>query len=172
MKNSSKNCKTKRILIDGFNLIYKFPQLAEHMYHGELNKAMDGLIEILAEYKSKKKKSIAVVFDGKKEEGSSLQREKRSGMKVLYSHDYSADFVIMNMIKNDKEPKMITVITSDKEILFFLNRYYTPSIKSEDFAEMIVSELEEKEKLQPEKDENIELSEDELSFWQKMFSGK
>lgn len=172
MKNSLKACKTKRILIDGFNLIYKFPELAEHMYKGELNAAMNKLLGILKDYKQKKKKDITVIFDGKKEEGSSLMKEKVNGIKVRYSHDYSADFIIMSIIKNDKEPRMITVVTSDKEILFFLNRYFTPSIKSEDFSEMIKEELTEKPDLEPEKKEDVKLDEEEISFWQKLFNEK
>ncbi len=172
MKDSHKVCKTKRILIDGFNLMYKFSETDEHMHRGELAIAMNKMISIAGDYAKSAKKDLTIIFDGKKNEGDPVKNEKKKGIKIEYSHDLSADFLIMQKIKKDKEPKMITVVTSDNEILFFLNRFHTPSIKSEDFAEIIKAEFAEPEVIISEKDENVKLNEDEVSFWEKMFKNR
>lgn len=157
-------------LIDGFNLIYKFPHLEEKMYQGELNSARDGLMEILKESLSIKKRRYRVVFDGKRNISDTTRREKKGTIDVYYSLDYSADHLIKEFIKKDSNPRMTTVVTSDKEILFYVNRFRARTMKSEDFARMITQELEEAAKpSEPEKPSAQELSEDEISFWEKLF---
>jgi len=162
------------LLIDGFNLIYKFPHLEELMYLGELNKARAGLLDILNDYKKiKKKEKITVVFDGKKNISDNLKSERIAGIPIFYSLDLSADYIIKQFVKKDKNPKMITVITSDKEIIFYIKRFNAKNIKSEIFARDIQQQIEESNSPKiPEKDENPILSEDEINFWEKLFTKK
>lgn len=143
-----------------------------HMYQGELSHAMKKLIILLGDYQKKAKKNITIIFDGKKEEGNNLKKEKVNSIKIEYSHDLSADYIIMQKVKNAREPKITTVITSDKEIQFFLNRFFTPYIKSEDFSQIVKNELQAIEGEIPEKDIDIKLSQEEVNFWQKMFTKK
>ena len=81
-------------LIDGFNLIYKFPHLEEMMYRNELNRARKGLIDILKRFEHIKKAEIRVVFDGKKNQGDNTEQEHSGKIKIYYSLDYSADHLI------------------------------------------------------------------------------
>ncbi len=143
------------------------------MARGDLRSAMKGLLEILRDYAKAEKKKIRVVFDGKKESGNDLHQEMVMGIEVFYSIDYSADFLIMNFIKHDPKPNMITVVTSDKEIVSFVNRFRAHVITSENFSDLIKEKLEPViEKEIPEKSENVNLSDDEISFWEKLFSKK
>lgn len=160
-------------LIDGFNLIYKFPDLEEMMYRGNLNDARSGLLEKLREYQRIKKARLRVVFDGKKLPSSSVRSEKVGTIDVYYSLQYSADFLIKEFIKKDPNPRMSTVVTSDKDIQFFVNRFRARVMTSEKFAEMLNAAVEEfynQEK--PEKEEEPEISSEEVSFWEKMFRKK
>jgi len=165
------------LLIDGFNLIYKFPELEALMYSGRLNAARAGLLVKLKEYQKIKKTSIRVVFDGKKDKAVETTSEKVGKIDVYYSLDYSADYLIKQFIKKDLNPKMTTVITSDKDIIFYINRFGAKNITSEKFAEIVNSafaeilEEEELQKITSEK-ENPSVSEDEISYWQKLFRKK
>jgi predicted RNA-binding protein with PIN domain len=173
LKASLKACNTKQILIDGFNLIYKFPDLEELISRGDLRGAMRGLLDILKDYRKTANKKIRVVFDGKKESGNQTESEKVGGIDVYYSIDHTADFIIMNMIKHDPRANLITVVSSDKEIVSYVNRFKSPVILSENFADLVIQTLEPKEPPDPpEKDQNISLSGDELTFWEKIFSKK
>ena len=159
------------LLIDGFNLIYKFPELEKNMYRGKLNEARRGLIEILFDYNKIKKTKIGIVFDGRRDLGDNTRQEQIMGIQVYYSHDFSADHLIKEFIKQDPNPRMTTVVTSDKEVIFHLNRFKPEIIKSEDFAELVLEKLKEQSlpPEPPEKDENPLLSQEEVSFWEKMF---
>jgi len=165
------------LLIDGFNLIYKFPDLESMMYSSQLNAARAGLLEKLKEYQKIKKTAIRVVFDGKKDKTIETNSEKIGKIDVYYSLDYSADFIIKQFIKKDINPKMTTVITSDKDIIFYINRFGAKNITSEKFSEIVnntVKESLEAEKLQSltaEKEHPL-VTEEEISYWQKLFTKK
>ena len=170
MKTSSKLCNTNAVLIDGFNLIYKFPDLEEKMSRGDLPGAMRGLLGILKDYQAHTNKKIRVVFDGRKQKGLDMTSERVGAIDVFYSLDYTADFVIMQFIKQDPRPALTTVVSSDKQIVSFVNRFGAPFIHSENFAELVVKTLEPAEEpLPPEKDENVSLSEEEVGLWEKLF---
>lgn len=170
LKTSSKVCNTHAVLIDGFNLIYKFPDLEERMSRGDLPGAMKGLLDILKDYQAKTKKKLRVVFDGKKQKGLEMTSERYGVIDVFYSLDYTADFVIMQFIKQDPKPALTTVVSSDKAIVSFVNRFGAPFILSENFAALVVQTLEPAEEpAPPEKEENVSLSEEEVGFWEKMF---
>lgn len=165
-------------LIDGFNLIYKFPELESLMYLGQLNKAKEGLLDILKEYQAiNKKRSIKVVFDGKKDIAIDITSEKAGKIDVYYSLEYSADFLIKQFIKKDLNPKMCTVITSDKDIIVYVTRLGAGHITSEKFADMVNHSIkeyweeQEEKKVSAEK-ENPSITQDEISYWQKLFKSK
>jgi predicted RNA-binding protein with PIN domain len=165
------------LLIDGFNLIYKFPDLEAMMYLSQLNSARAGLLEKLKEYQKLKKTAIRVVFDGKKDKTIETTSEKIGKIDVYYSLDYSADYLIKQFIKKDLNPKMTTVVTSDKDIIFYINRFGAKNITSEKFAEIVNAAfkeyLEEQElnQLTAEK-ENPSVTDEEISYWQKLFRKK
>ena len=173
MKTSLKTCNTRQVLIDGFNLIYKFPDLEEKISSGDLRGAMGGLLDLLSVYRKKTGKKIRVVFDGKKEAGLDLKQEKSRGIDVYYSINQKADYLIMRFIKDDPHADRVTVVTSDKEIVSYSNRYRAPVVLSENFADLVNEELQPDEEPEPpEKDDNVNLSDDDLSFWEKLFSGR
>ncbi|EMO10988.1 YacP-like NYN domain protein [Leptospira borgpetersenii str. Noumea 25] len=58
---------SSQVVIDGFNLIYKFPDLEEYMVRNRLLEARQGLLERIESYSQKKKEqTFHVFFDGKK----------------------------------------------------------------------------------------------------------
>ena len=158
------------VLIDGFNLIYKYPDLEILMYQDRLSDARKGLLEKLKKYKDLTNYKIRVVFDGKKETLLEIRSEKVSGIDVYYSLDFSADFLIKEFIKKDLNPRMTTVVTSDKGIVDYVSRFKAKTQKSEDFIKHMDEVLNKTEvDLEPEKDENPVLSAEEISYWEKQF---
>jgi len=161
------------ILIDGMNLLYKFPDLEGLMYEGRLEDARKGLLGILREYRAIKKEHIRVVFDGRRKPGDTTRTETLGRIEICYSHDLSADYIIKEYVKHDANPRMITVVTSDKDILFYVNRFKTRNITSEKFSDQVRETIENANKVEsPEKETDPVLSDDEMRFWEKMFNRK
>lgn len=173
MKNSSLHLQTKWLLIDGFNLIYKFEHLHSLMNTSRLHEAMEGLLVQLDSFENKTGKVITVVFDGKKREGVNTQHENYRNLSVVYSLDKTADDIIMKHIKTCKTPADITVITSDKQIVSFVKRRGSKVMLSENFEKLLSATLNNNKVIEPEelpeKQSDVELSTEEISFWEKMF---
>jgi len=158
------------ILIDGFNLIYEFPELEGLMYQGSLSEARSGLLNKLKDYIRITGTHIRVVFDGKKEMSLDIRSEKAGKIDVFYSLDYSADFLIKQFIRKDINPKMTTVVTSDRDIISFVSRYKAKVMRSDKFAKHINHRIDKYyESIIPEKEENPCLSEKELLFLENLF---
>jgi predicted RNA-binding protein with PIN domain len=161
------------LLIDGFNLIYKFPSLEEKMLRGFLEEARRGLLDLLKEFQKIKKSHIRVVFDGRKNPSRGLRTERIGTIDMYYSLEYSADFLIKEFIKKDPNPKMTTVVTSDKDILFYVSRFSARTMTSEKFADMVTRAIEEQyEVALPEKEDDPVVSQEEVSFWERIFTRK
>jgi len=160
-------------LIDGFNLIYKFPDLERMMYQNRLSDARRGLLTKLKEYQSITKAKITVVFDGKKDVSLEINKEKVQSIDVYYSLDYSADFIIKQFVKKDINPRMTTVVTSDKDIIDFVFRFKAKVKTSEEFFKQYNETIESYLNIiEPEKDENLNLSEEEIYYWEEQFKKK
>jgi predicted RNA-binding protein with PIN domain len=161
------------VLIDGFNLIYKFPHLESMMYENRLNDARKGLLEILDEYNRIKTEKINVIFDGKKNPSDNTTRDRFRKMDIYYSIDYSADYLIKELVKKNINPKMLTVVTSDKDIIVFAERFRAKVVKSERFAAGVLKEIEDfKHSSVREKEDDPHLSQEEISYWEKIFKKK
>lgn len=158
-------------LIDGFNLIYKFPQLEELMYQDRLVDARVGLLNKLKEYQKIAHPRIRVIFDGRKDISLEIKREKVGSIDVYYSLDYSADFLIKEFIKNDLNPRMTTVVTSDNDIIQYVSRFRARVKKSEEFVNIVNNAIDRwLESHTIEKDDNPLLTEDELLYWEDVFN--
>ena len=159
------------VIIDGFNLIYKFPELEEFMYMNLLDKARKGLLDILKEYNSIKKEQIFTVFDGKKNISDNTKKETCGPIEVSYSLDLSADFLIKNFIKKSQNPKMVTVVTSDKDIIIFARRFKAKVFTSEEFSKTILSIINDYKTSQiQEKETDPDVTDDEITYWEKKFN--
>jgi predicted RNA-binding protein with PIN domain len=123
-----------RILIDGMNLIYKFPDLASFLVDSRLEDARVGLLtHLLQYYKDKKAMEVLVFFDGKKVSDPDCYSEIFETISVHYSHAKKADDLIIGYLTLTPVPSQCLVITSDKEIVSFARRVRAKRKSSEDF---------------------------------------
>jgi len=132
-----------RILIDGMNLMYKFPDLAFMLVEFRIDDARAGLLAYLWQfYHDKKDIQVLVFFDGRKTNNEDCYSESYEGMSVHYSHEKKADELIIGYLTLAPVPSQCLVITSDKEIINFARRIGAKRISSEDFHKDWVSFVE------------------------------
>jgi len=119
------------LLIDGYNLI--------GIFHRDLKKAREDLIQTIISYKNKKGHNITLVFDGYKEGAIAETKEFIGGITVIYSGTgEKADDVIKRILKAEK--KFWIVITSDRDIKKAAWRENCVAIDSSIFLDIINSE--------------------------------
>lgn len=160
------------LVIDAFNLIYKFPELEENMYRGELEAAMSGLVATLqqAQKKSKKRFVWHIFFDGKRKPGDETRSLEVGGMTLYYSQDLSADHLIMEFVKRTPSPGEVKVVSSDKKLMDFVRKHRCARQSSEEFAAWVQGVLDAEDVPPPPgKKEDPELSKSEVDFWRDMF---
>ncbi len=120
-----------KILIDGYNLI--------GIYHKDIKKARENLIQNLINYSKEKKHDITLVFDGYKEGPGKETCEIRGGIRIIYSGaGEKADDVIKRILKNDKT--FWIVVTSDRDIEKTVWRKNCVAIDSSIFFDILMGE--------------------------------
>ncbi|TGL95162.1 NYN domain-containing protein [Leptospira barantonii] len=162
---------SSQVAIDGFNLIYKFPDLEECMYQNQLSKARQGLLETIELYSKKKiKQTFHVFFDGKKEVGSEVFQENFGKLNVYFSRDRKADDVIKEFVRTNVRPSEIQVVSSDKEIFFHAKKWGAHPITSEEFSAIVTAEISPpKPEVDSEAFKDKKLNPEELEYWKNIF---
>jgi predicted RNA-binding protein with PIN domain len=160
------------LVIDAFNLMYKFPDLEDFMQNGRLEDARRGILSILLEFRDQWKKPLEIhlFIDGKKRPGDETSQETVGGINVYYSLDLSADYAIRMFVKNAPSPGEIRVISSDKQVMYHAKKNRCHVQKSEEFAVWIKRTLSSAGNEPEDVEDSPELSEDDIAFWQTMFS--
>jgi len=121
----------KKYIIDGNNLIGKIKTLFS-LQQKDKNQSRKNLIKILDKYFVNLNANVSLHFDGF--ENDPIHSAK---MKILYSNNNSADTEIIKEIDNSKNPKLLTVVSSDSKILNYAKVNSCSVIKCEDFAKTI-----------------------------------
>jgi len=114
----------RKYIIDGNNLIEKIPELKG------LNKEVlrEKLAFILERYFYNKKVKVSLHFDG----FANAQIRAR-GLKITYSENRIADDKIRDEISYAKNPKLITLVSSDNALRDFAKKNSCTIISSEEF---------------------------------------
>lgn len=159
------------VLIDAFNLIYKFPELELFMYEDKLDEAKAGLFSLLLEVREKAGNPNYIVFvDGKKVKGDyETIQEEIQGMKIYYSQEQDADELIKSFIKENPRPGTLSLVTSDKKIIQFARQFKVRCITSEAYSNTIMQLLNNYRPDNPEEDKP-EFNVQDLDEWMKAFS--
>ena len=106
----------KQLILDGYNVIHKIPQLS-----AALNTSLEESRRLLANFMMTWKKTHAyngrmcVVYDGR--DGIINRGEASYGIKCIYTKTkQEADDRIISMVKSSQEPEAITVISNDNYV--------------------------------------------------------
>jgi hypothetical protein len=119
------------IIIDGYNLIRQSKKL-HNLDQQDIQLGRERLIDMLAAYQKVKPHRITVVFDGTHTQLSSPQRDRRSGIAILFSaRGESADTLIKKMAGIEREKAL--VVSSDQEIVRSVKGHGATTISAADF---------------------------------------
>lgn len=127
-----------RIVIDGYNLIRRVPELRV-LDRDDLEAGRDGLVQELSTYRAGKGHRIIVVFDGAEALHLGGSRERVAGIAVRYSpRGRSADSVIKEMCR---ESQADVVVTADREIMDAARRAGVTPVSPDLFWDKVQEEV-------------------------------
>ncbi len=123
------------IIIDGYNLIRQWPELAR-LDRTALEAGREGLLEALQRYRRAKGHRVTVVFDGREQGGQAETSEHARGIAVRYSRQgETADSVIARLVA--EAGQAATVVSSDRAVQTAARRSGAAAISSPEFVEKI-----------------------------------
>jgi predicted RNA-binding protein with PIN domain len=104
-----------RFLIDGYNLMHRLG-LARPRALGQLERCRDNLLDWLTCNHQARSDSVAVVFDGSETISRSRDDYTDRGIRIRFSVGRIADDLIEEIIDTDRDPRRLTVVSSDRRI--------------------------------------------------------
>ncbi len=119
------------VLIDGYNFIRRSASLrVQDELALELGR--DALLERLRQYRRNRGHRITVVFDAASKPLLAEEHSQQKGIRIIYSRQgETADSVIKRICH--KEGRKLLVVTSDRELATFAERFGSLAMDSEDF---------------------------------------
>ena len=124
-----------RIIVDGYNLIRQWPELAM-LDRADLQSGREALLGELQAYQRAKRHQITVVFDGRERGGISGGMERAGGVGVRYSRQgETADQVIARLAAEGGAGAVI--VSSDREVQAAARRHGAAPLSADEFMERI-----------------------------------
>lgn len=149
-------------LIDGHNLIGKLPDISLDDPNDEAK-----LVQKLMGFCARERTAVTVVFDKGQTAGRS--RMSTSYVEVVFASSRSnADNLMIERIRNEKNPKMMTVVSSDNDVLSAARRRQMQTLKSAEFAAILKRPLPPP-KPGPDEAHDVYLTPKEIEEWLRIF---
>jgi predicted RNA-binding protein with PIN domain len=152
----------KTILVDGYNLIFHFPEIRKRM-EMDLESARDELVRLLRMVVNEKQEKMVVVFDG---DDRAVCPSKQVGcIQVIFSRKpEGADPLIKRYIEREHDSVSL-VVSSDAEIVSYAKLYGVRTSTSKQYAYHV------HQALSPDIEKQVEesMNEDEIDEWMRLF---
>lgn len=109
-------------LLDGYNIIKQSDFLSSGASKKDVR---SGLVRFITDKNpcGSSNNKVTIVFDGKSDMVGFMpygESTRKYGMEVIFTSNESADDKIKELVSSSKNPKMIVVVSDDKEIQFFI----------------------------------------------------
>ena len=112
-KMTIKPLKPKYIIVDGYNIIFAWEELAQ-LAKGDLDAARRRLCDILSSYAGFTKTKLVVVFDGYKQKGNPGEKSQFHNIQVVYTREgETGDAYIEALVHDIGTNYNLRVATSD-----------------------------------------------------------
>ena len=159
---------TNKIIIDGWNVCWKIPEIAE-LIPDNLAMARKKFNLAINNYFLNKKSVYKIIYDG--QPGIVSSKYEFKGQDIQFSKNpESADQKILSFLKIQKNPSIWTIVSSDRELTGRARNLGVNVIASEDFILKL-----RKSKIQlndDSKKNNPNLSKNEINDWLDLFNNQ
>jgi len=114
---STPSSSSKHLIIDGYNIIYAWPDLAKILREDGPDRARDQLAQRIRVIHDIESLRTTLVFDGQGKEIQITRPTKELSFSLVFSPARtSADGIIEQLVANSKKPADVTVATGDRAL--------------------------------------------------------
>lgn len=161
----------RELLIDAYNVIYADPRLGP-LVRRDAERAREEFLALVAQRVPADGTATVVVFDAMRDPAPPTQtgrtnREYTRGLHVVYARE-TADTWIRERIRNHADPRLITVVTSDREILATVQAHGAGVLRVSEFLRLAARRHRRTREIRDaEKPEHT--SRREIEEWERLF---
>jgi predicted RNA-binding protein with PIN domain len=160
------------IIIDAYNLMHKVDELRILLAQSQ-DICVDTMIQKLRNHYHGRGIKCVLVFDGfglNKHEGNISVKFSKTGVGPDYGH---ADALIKHLIEKSRNPKLLKVVSSDREVSSFAKECGSRILSSESFwGEVKERRIERVEAIRESKEKPSVVTRGEFEFLLKEFTKK
>lgn len=133
-------------IVDGYNFVFRLGLKRKF----SLQAARDEFIKTFSAHVEKLHLQVSLVFDGKDMPKGSYTRGNWRDVELIYTHHgLSADDYILEYVESFKKPKMITVVTSDRQLAGRVGMCGSNVMSIEEFMQYLLKKTKPKTKEKP-----------------------
>jgi uncharacterized protein len=157
-----------RYLIDGYNLMYALGLVRRNGGRAGWERARKQMLDWLAEQLGKAASDTRVIFDAQNTVGGVIEEAYR-GLHVIRDRGRTADDLIEDLLKEERSPQSLTVISNDSRVREAASRRGSKVLRCSEYVdELMKSQKRAKpDPIQDEKD--AQPTPDEKAKWLKAF---
>ena len=161
---------TRKIIIDGYNLIYAV--IDDFPAGLDLPGQREHLIRVLYSSHQLKNSKLIIVFDGRS--GIKNPALSSTRIRVIISQgNKKADQIIQELVRKDPKPGQIEVVSSDREIQFTAKDHGAKVRESRDFWQKVhLKQTVKSRNRKNEMEADRSLSDKEVREWLEIFKKK
>lgn len=155
-----------KIIIDGYNVIFRVPELRAQVERS-LEHARILLIQKIKSYLATHRVEVTVVFDGTQPPLGVENEHFGRNLIVKFSRSpFKADPMIKERIRREANPKAMTLVTDDSDIIRFAKSRSVQGMSCARFYHLLTKHQEAG---RDDAQKDRELSEEELAEWLRLF---
>ena len=152
------------LLIDGHNLIGRLPDLRLDDPDDEAK-----LVARLRTYCARTGKRVTVVFDRGLPGGRSRELSSGRVEVVFASSGHTADGILRERVRRSRDPRGLTVVTSDRQVITAVEARGARVTRSEKFAPCLGVKAKAEAEVEVEVKRDVRISAEEVEEWLHIF---
>ena len=160
-----------RYLIDGYNLLYALGLARKNGGRAAWDRARRVLLDWLADRHGAAAGNVTVIFDAQNSLGGVVE-EKHRGLRVLRDRGRTADDMIEDLLREEKSPETLTVVSNDGRVREAAQRRGAAVRKCNEYLDEL---LGPKQPTRPDRtadpaaDKDVLPTADERAAWERAF---
>lgn len=162
-----------RYLIDGYNLLYALGLARKNGGRAAWDRARQVLLDWLADRHGTSAGDVTVIFDAQNSLGGVLEESHR-GLRVLRDRGRTADDLIEDLLRDEKSPETLTVVSNDGRVREAAKRRRVAVRKCNEYLdELLRVQKPAGPARQPDAaaEKDVRPTEEEQAEWERVFGG-
>lgn len=159
-----------RYLIDGYNLLYALGLARKNGGRAAWDRGRRMLLDWLADRHGTTAGDVTVIFDAQNSFGGVVEESHR-GLRVLRDRGRTADDMIEDLLKDERSPETLTVVSNDARVREATRRRGAHTRRCEEYVDAILEPRKPPGTAPETNEKEIQATPEETAEWLKTFGG-